>query len=97
VLNTPHRQKFTCKEPFRDASDLVFVSDRMKCTVLKICWRDIIIIIIIIIIQNAYTLPKDSKESFYEELELVFDHFPNYHTKTLFGGCNADLGREKLT
>jgi len=27
----------------------------------------------------------DSKDSFYEELEQVFDHFPKYHTKILLG------------
>jgi len=27
----------------------------------------------------------DSKDSFYEELEQVFDHFPKYRTKILLG------------
>jgi hypothetical protein len=36
----------------------------------------------------------DSKDSFCEELEQVFDHFPKYHTKILFGDINAKLGRE---
>ena len=27
----------------------------------------------------------DSKASFYEELEQVFDHFPKYHMKILLG------------
>jgi hypothetical protein len=31
----------------------------------------------------------DSKDSFYEELEQVFDHFPRYHIKTLLG----EIGR----
>jgi hypothetical protein len=29
-----------------------------------------------------------SKDSFYEELEQVFDHFPKHHTKILFGDFN---------
>jgi hypothetical protein len=36
----------------------------------------------------------DSKDSFYEELEEVFDHFPKYHMKILFGDFNAKVGRE---
>jgi hypothetical protein len=36
----------------------------------------------------------DSKDSFYEELEQVFNHFHKYHTKTLLGDFNEKLGRE---
>ena len=36
----------------------------------------------------------DSKDSFYEELEHVFDHFPMYHTKILLEDFNAKVGRE---
>ena len=42
----------------------------------------------------------DSKDSFYEEWEQVFSHFPRYHTKILLGDFNAKVGREntfKLT
>ena len=35
----------------------------------------------------------DSKDSFYEELELVFDRFPEYHMKML-GDLNVKLERE---
>jgi hypothetical protein len=38
----------------------------------------------------------DSKDSFYEELEQVFDHFPKYPMKILFGDFNAKLGREDI-
>jgi hypothetical protein len=34
----------------------------------------------------------DSKDSFYEDLEQVFDNFLKYHTKILLGGINAKLG-----
>jgi len=37
-----------------------------------------------------------SKESFYEELEQVFDHFPRYHMKILLGHFNAKVGRENI-
>jgi endonuclease/exonuclease/phosphatase family metal-dependent hydrolase len=38
----------------------------------------------------------DSKDSFYEELEQVFDHFPKYHMKILLGDFNAKLGRDDI-
>jgi hypothetical protein len=36
------------------------------------------------------------KDSFYEELELVFDEFPKYHMKILLGNFNAKVGREDI-
>jgi hypothetical protein len=36
----------------------------------------------------------DTKESFYEELEGVFDQFPMYHTKILLRDFNATVGRK---
>jgi hypothetical protein len=38
----------------------------------------------------------DTKNSFYEELEGVFDQFPKYHMKTLLGDFDAKLGREDI-
>ena len=38
----------------------------------------------------------DSKDSFYEELEQVFNHFPKYHMKILFGDFNAEVGRKNI-
>ena len=38
----------------------------------------------------------DLKDSFYEELEQVFDHFPKYHVKILLGDFNAKGGRENI-
>ena len=37
-----------------------------------------------------------SKDNSYEELEQVFDHFSNYHTKILLGNFKAKLGREDI-
>jgi hypothetical protein len=34
------------------------------------------------------------KDSFYEELERVFDKFPKYHMKILLGDFNAKVGEE---
>jgi endonuclease/exonuclease/phosphatase family metal-dependent hydrolase len=36
------------------------------------------------------------KDSFYEELERVFDNFPKYHTKIRLGDFNAKVGRESI-
>jgi hypothetical protein len=36
------------------------------------------------------------KDSFYEELGRVFDQFPRYDTKILFGDFNAKVGREDI-
>jgi hypothetical protein len=39
---------------------------------------------------------EDSKNSFCEELEQVFDHFPTYHVKILLGGFSAQVGIENI-
>jgi len=36
----------------------------------------------------------DWKDSFYQELEQVFDYFPKYSTKILLGDGNAKLGED---
>jgi hypothetical protein len=36
------------------------------------------------------------EDSFYEELQQVFDHLPMDHIKTVLGEFNAILGREDL-
>ena len=38
----------------------------------------------------------DSKDSFYEELEQIFDHFPRYYMKILLGDFNAKVERENI-
>ena len=35
----------------------------------------------------------NSKDSFYEESEQVFDHFPKNHMKMLLGDLHAKVGR----
>jgi hypothetical protein len=39
----------------------------------------------------------DMKDSFYEELEGVFDKFPKYHMKILLGDFIAKVGRETFS
>ena len=57
-----------------------FVSDRVSYIVLRGRWCNIIVL-------NAHAPSEDksddSKDSFYEELEQVFDHFRRYHMKIL--------------
>jgi exonuclease III len=36
------------------------------------------------------------KDSFYEELERVFDKFPKYRMKILLGDFNTKVGREDI-
>jgi len=38
----------------------------------------------------------DSKDSFYEELQQVFYHFPKYHMKILLGDFNTKMGRQNI-
>ena len=38
----------------------------------------------------------DTKDSFYGELEQVFDHFPKYDMKILLGDFNGKVGRENI-
>jgi hypothetical protein len=47
---------------------------------------------------NAPTEDKDDviKDSFYEELEQVFDQFPSYHTRIFLGDFIAKVDREDI-
>jgi exonuclease III len=38
----------------------------------------------------------ESKDTFYDELQQMFDHFSKYHMKILFGDFNAKLEREDI-
>jgi hypothetical protein len=69
-----------------------FVSDRMSYTILRGHWCHIIVLNI-----HPPTEDKtdDVKDSFYEELEHVFDKFPKYHMKILLD-FNAKVGREDI-
>jgi exonuclease III len=70
-----------------------FVSDRMSYINLKGRWCDIIVLNV-----HAPTEDKDDdiKDSFYEEIEDVFDQFPTYHMKILLGDFNAKVGRKNI-
>jgi hypothetical protein len=70
-----------------------FVSDRVSYIVLRGRWCNIIVLNV-----HAPNEDKsdDSKDSFYEELEQVFDHFPRYHMIILLGEINAKVRRENI-
>jgi exonuclease III len=63
-------------------------------TVLRCCWCDITVL-------NVHAAPEDKtdymKDSFYKELEHVFDKFPKYHMKILLGDFNAKVSREDIS
>ena len=70
-----------------------FVSDRMSYIFLRGRWCNIIVV-------NVHAPSEEksdsSKDSFYEELEQVFDHLPKYDMKILLGDFNAKVGRENI-
>jgi hypothetical protein len=53
-----------------------------------------------IIVLNVHAPTEDKindvKDSFYEELEHVFDKFPKYHMKILLVDFNTKVGREDI-
>ena len=66
-----------------------FVSDRVSYIVLRDYWCNIIVLNVHAPSENK---SDDSKDSFYEELGQVIDHFPRYHMKILLGDFNAKWG-----
>jgi hypothetical protein len=69
-----------------------FITDRMSYIILKGPWFHII--------QNGYAPAEDRidyvNNSFYEELECIFDKFPKHHMKILLRDFNAEIGREDI-
>ena len=71
-----------------------FVSDRVSYITLRGRWCNIIVLNV-----HAPSEKKnddDSKDSFCEELEHFFYHFPKYHVKILSEDFNAKVGRENI-
>jgi hypothetical protein len=66
-----------------------YVSDRSSYIILRGRWCHIIVL-------NAHAPTDGVKDSFYGELERVFDKFPKYHTKNLLEDFNAKVGREDI-
>jgi exonuclease III len=70
-----------------------FVSDRLSYIVLKGRWLHIIFVNVHVPSEEKR---EELKDSFYEEVEAVFDHFPKCYMKILLGDFNAKLGREDI-
>jgi hypothetical protein len=70
-----------------------FISDRMSYITLKGRWCDIIVLNVH---APAEDKDDDIRDSFYEELEQVFDQFSRYHMKILLRYFNAKVGREDI-
>jgi len=71
-----------------------FVSDSFSYIVLRGRWLHIILVNVHAPCEEKSEVLKDS---FYEELEDVFDHFPKYHMKILLGDFNAKVGRDDIS
>jgi hypothetical protein len=67
------------------------VSDRMSYIILRGRWFHIIILNVHASIEDKIDYVKDS---FYEELEHIFDKFPKYHLKILLGDFDPKIDRE---
>jgi exonuclease III len=61
--------------------------------VLRGHWHNIIVVNVHVPSEEK---SDESKESFYEELEQVFDHLPKCHMKMLLRDFNAKVGRENI-
>jgi hypothetical protein len=70
-----------------------FVNDRMSYIILRGRRFHIIVLNVHAPTENK---TDDVKDSFYEELERIFDKFPTYLTKMLLGDFNAQVGREDI-
>jgi len=70
-----------------------FASDRLSYIGLRGRWCNIIVVNV-----HAPSEGKsdEAKDSFYEELEQVFNQFPKYHMNILLGDFNANVGRENI-
>jgi hypothetical protein len=70
-----------------------FVSNRMSYIILRCRWCDIIFLK-----NHDATEHKidNVKDSFYKEVELVFDKFHKYHMKILLGEIILKVGRKDI-
>ena len=71
-----------------------FISDHVSCIALKARWCDVIVLNVHAPSENK---DDDTKDSFYEKIERLFDQLPMYHLKILLYGFNANVGRENVS
>jgi hypothetical protein len=70
-----------------------FVSDRMSYITLRGCWCHVIVLNVHAPTEDKFD---DMKDRLLEEMECVFDKYPNYHMKILLGDFNAKVGKEDI-
>ena len=70
-----------------------FDNDRMSYIDVRGRWCNIIVLNVH---APSEVKSDDSKDSFYDEVEQVFDNFPKFHMKILLGKFNAKVGRENI-
>ena len=70
-----------------------FVSDRLSYIELR---GRLLHIILVNVHAPSEEKREELKDSFYEELEEVFDHFPKYHMKMILVDFNGKVGRENI-
>jgi hypothetical protein len=70
-----------------------FVNDRMPYIILRGRWFHISVLKVYAPREDKID---DVKESFYMELERMFDKFHKYDMKILLGDFNAEVGREDI-
>jgi hypothetical protein len=84
---------FVHKRIVSAAKRVQFVSNRMTYIILRGRWFHIIVLNVLAPTEDKID---DVKDSFYEELERIFDKFPKYHMKILLGDFNTKVGREDI-
>jgi len=94
VLSGVPRKKSPVTPPGIDPGTLTttlthapFFSDRMSYIVLRGRWCNIIVLNMLAPLEEKVVIKRQ-----YEELEQVFDHFPQYYTKILLGDFYEILG-----
>ena len=71
------------------AKKVEFIIERVSCITLKGRWCEIILL-------NVFFPSEDKDDSFYEEIERLFNQLPVHHMKILLGDFNAKVGRENI-
>jgi hypothetical protein len=93
IMNYVQDFFFVHKRIISAVKRVLFVIVRMSYIILRGRWCHIIVLYV-----HAQTEDNtdDVKDSFYEQLERVFDKFPKYHMKILLGDFSAEVGREDI-
>jgi hypothetical protein len=70
-----------------------FVSNRMSYIILRGCWYHVIGMNVLASTEDK---TDDVKDSFYKELECVFDKFATYNMRILLRDSSAKVGTEDI-